>query len=58
MRDFDGNEEVSTKVEEAIDMKYEFPGSSSFPPFQTENEVSVISNCLLKHVIEGKLEER
>ena len=37
--DDDGTEEVSIKVEEAIDIKNEMPEAISFPPIKTENEV-------------------
>jgi len=37
--DVDGTEEVSIKVEEAIDMKDEIPEAIIFPPIKTEHEV-------------------
>jgi hypothetical protein len=37
--DVDGFEEVSIKVEEAIDIKNEIPEATSFSPISTENEV-------------------
>jgi hypothetical protein len=37
--DVDGNEEVSVKVEEAIDIKDEIPEGTTFSPFKTEHEV-------------------
>jgi len=37
--DVDGTEEVSIKVEEAIDIKNEIPETTSFPPINTEDEV-------------------
>jgi len=39
--DDDGSEEVSIKVEEAIDIKDEIPEATSFPPIETEHEVSL-----------------
>jgi amino acid permease len=36
---FDGTEEVSIKVEEAIDIKNEIPEAIIFPSIQTEHEV-------------------
>jgi len=38
-------EEVSIKVEEAIDMKDEIPEAMSFPPFETEREVRLWGVC-------------
>ena len=37
--DVGGTEEVSIKVEDAIDIKDEMPEAISFPPIKTENEV-------------------
>ena len=37
--DVDGTEEVSIKVEEAIDIKDEIPEAIIFPPIKTEQEV-------------------
>jgi len=43
--DVDGTEEVSIKVEEAIDIKDEIPEASSFPPIKTEHEVRLWGVC-------------
>jgi len=37
--DVDGTEEVSIKVDEAIDIKNEIPEAIIFPPIKTEHEV-------------------
>ena len=37
--DVDGTEEVSIKVEEAVDIKNEIPEAISFPPIKTEQVV-------------------
>ena len=37
--DVDGTEEVSIKVEEAIDIKHEIPEAITFPSIKTEHEV-------------------
>jgi hypothetical protein len=37
--DVDGTAEVGINVEEAIDIKDEFPEAISFPPIKSENEV-------------------
>ena len=44
--DVDGTEEVSFKVEEAIDIKDEIPKAIIFPPIKTEHEVSVWGVCV------------
>jgi hypothetical protein len=36
--DVDGTEEVSIKVEEAMDIKNEIPEAITFPPIKTEHE--------------------
>jgi len=38
-------EEVSIKVEEAIDIKTEIPEAESFPPINTEHEVRLQGVC-------------
>jgi hypothetical protein len=38
-------EEVSIKVEEAIDLKDEIPEATSFPPMKTEHEVWLLGVC-------------
>ena len=43
--DVDGTEEVSIKVEEAIDIKDEIPEATSFPPINTEHEVRLWGVC-------------
>jgi hypothetical protein len=43
--DVDGFEEVSIKVEEAIDIKDEIPEATSFPPVNTEHEVRLWAVC-------------
>jgi len=43
--DGDGTEEVSIKVEEAIDIKDEIPEAISFPPIKTEHEVRLCGVC-------------
>jgi hypothetical protein len=43
--DVDGSEEVSIKVEEAIDIKNEFPEAIPFPPIKTETEVTLWGVC-------------
>ena len=40
MSDVDGTEEVSIKVEEAVDVRDEIPEAITFPPIKTEEEVS------------------
>jgi hypothetical protein len=45
MCDFDGTEEVSIKVEEAIDIKDEIPEAITFPSIKTEHEVSFCGVC-------------
>jgi hypothetical protein len=42
--DVDGTEEVSVKVEEAIDIKDEFP-EAIIPPTETEHEVRLWGVC-------------
>jgi len=37
--DVDGTEEVSIKVEEFLEIKYEIPDAKTFPPIKTEHEV-------------------
>jgi hypothetical protein len=44
--DVDGTEEVSIKVEEAIDIKDEIPEATSFPPIKTEHEVRLHGVCV------------
>ena len=39
MCDVDGTEEVSIKVEEAVDIKDEIPEARIFPSMKTEHEV-------------------
>jgi hypothetical protein len=41
----DGTEEVSIKVEEAIDIKDEIQETTSFPPINTEYEVRLWAVC-------------
>jgi len=41
----DINEEVSIKVEEAIDIKDEIPQAIIFPPIKTEHEVRLWGEC-------------
>ena len=41
----DGREEVSIKVEEAIDIEEEIPEAITFPSIKTENEVSLCVVC-------------
>ena len=43
--DVDGTEEVSIKVEKAIDIKNEIPETTSFPPINTEHEVRLWGVC-------------
>ena len=43
--DGDGTEEVSIKIEEAIDIKDEIPEPISFPPIKTEYEVRLCGVC-------------
>jgi hypothetical protein len=43
--DVDGIEEVSIKVDEAIDVKNEIPEAKSFPPITTEHEVRLQGVC-------------
>jgi len=43
--DVDGTEEVSVKVEEAIDIKDEIPEAVSFPSIKTEHEVRLWVLC-------------
>jgi len=43
--DVDGTEDVSIKVEGAIDMKDEIPEAISFPPIKTEHEVRLWGVC-------------
>jgi hypothetical protein len=43
--DVDGIEEVSIKVEEAIDIKDEIPETTSFSPIKTEREVRLWGVC-------------
>jgi hypothetical protein len=43
--DVDGAEEVSIKVEEAIDIKDEISEATSFPPINTEHEVRLWVVC-------------
>ena len=45
MCDDDGTEEVSIKVEEAIDIKAEIPEPISFPLIKTEQEVRLWGVC-------------
>ena len=45
--DVDGTEEVSTKVEEAVDIEDEIPEAISFPPIKTEQEVRLWCVCEL-----------
>ena len=53
MCDVDGTEEVSIKVEEAIDVKDEIPEALIFPPIKTEQEVrlSVLCEAVAAHVL-------
>ena len=46
MCDVDGTEEVSIKVEEAIDIKDEIPEALIFPPIKTEQEVRLWVLCV------------
>ena len=43
--DVDGTEEVSIKVEEAIDIKDEIPEAITFPSIKTEHEVRLWGVC-------------
>ena len=45
MCDVDGTEEVSIKVEDAIDIKNEMPEAIKSPPIKTENEVRLWGVC-------------
>ena len=45
MCDVDGTEEVSIKVEEAINIKDEIPEAISFPPIKAEQEVRLWGVC-------------
>jgi hypothetical protein len=45
MCDDNGTEEVSVKVEDAIDIKDEIPEGVPFPPVKTEEEVRVWGVC-------------
>ena len=45
MCDVDGTEEVSIKVEEAIDTMDEIPEAISFPPIKNEHEVRLWGVC-------------
>jgi hypothetical protein len=50
MCEVDVNAEVSIKVEDAIDTKYEIPEAISFPPVKKEDEVRLrvcVCVCLL-----------
>jgi hypothetical protein len=44
--DVDGTEEVSIKVEEAIDIKDEIPEAIIFSPIRTEHEVRLRGVCV------------
>ena len=46
MCDVDGTEEVSIKVEEALDITKEIPEAISFPPIKTEEEVRLWVLCV------------
>jgi len=48
--DVDGTEEVSIKVEEFLDIKYEIPEAETFPPIKTEHEVRLQSVCVCEVV--------
>ena len=60
MCDVDGTEEVSIKVEDAIDIKNEIPEAIKSPPIKTENEVrlwgvcEVIAGHILGHLLSQK----
>ena len=43
--DVGGTEEVSIKVEDAIDIKDEMPEAISYPPIKTEHEVRLWGLC-------------
>ena len=43
--DVDGTEEVSIKIEEAIDIKDEIPEGAEFSPIKTEHEVRLQGVC-------------
>jgi hypothetical protein len=45
--DVEGTEEISIKIEEAIDIKDEIPEAISFPPIKTEHEVRIFAICEL-----------
>jgi len=47
MCDVDGTDEVSFKVEEAIDIKDEIPETIPFAPIKTKREVSSQGVCLV-----------
>jgi len=44
--DVDGTEEVSINVEEAVNIKDEFPEALIFPPIKTEQEVRLWVLCM------------
>jgi hypothetical protein len=48
----DGFEEIKIKVEEAMDIKEEFPDAAVFPPIKTECEVRLwgVSEVVTAHV--------
>ena len=43
--DVDGTEELSIKVEEAVDINNEIPEAISFPPIKAEQEVRLWGVC-------------
>ena len=46
MCDVDGTDEVSIKVEEAVDIKNEIPEAILVPPIKTEQEVRLWGVCV------------
>ena len=44
--DVDGTEEMSIKVDEAVDVKNEIPEAIIFPPIKTEHEVRLWGVCV------------
>ena len=43
--DVDGTEELSIKVEEAVDIKHEIPEAILVPPIKTEHEIRLWGVC-------------
>ena len=53
--DGDGTEEVSMKVEEAVEVKDEIPEAISFPPIKTEHQVRLQGVCEVVAVYDFRL---